>query len=361
MLPRTQAPTGLLSRDLWGIRAIETSLDHVRSGISVRTITDSGEWDAAIWAHPRGNIFASWLWGEYKSRTGWKVHRLAILDGADDILALAQYHERTRGPVRIVRIQGGPLLTDKGARRAERCLQACFSHLRLSRFDVVLIDFERSQCSAATSAVLAQGFTPVVTPIRHTIDVDLTVGLRGIEGQMESRWRKVLRRVERTPSLSARFVEDVEERLACFDAFSVLYSELKKQRGFSNSFDCAAYRDLAARDPRHLFVEVRDRGELVLIRIAHLTAERCTDFFTASTDRARASGAATLAIWRLIEHASAAGCKVFDHGGIDPAANRGVYEFKRGLSQNVVLAGPIWVHSRSSLLQKAVAVGLGVR
>ncbi len=361
MLTRTQTTTGLLGWAARKKRANAAAADHLTFGLNVGRITDSSEWDAAVWSHPRGNIFSSWLWGEYKIRTGWQVHRLTIRDGADDLLALVQYHERTRGPVRIVRMQGGPLLTEKGARQAERCLQACLDYVKLGRLDLMLIDFERSQCSSGTSAVLARGFTPVVTPIRHTIDVDLTGGMRRVEQQMEPRWRKVLRRAERTPSLSSRFVEDVEERLACFDAFGVLYDELKMRRGFSNSFDCTAYRDLAARDPRHIFVEVRDEGELVLIRIAHLTAERCTDFLTASTDRARASGAATLAVWRLIERACAEGCDVFDHGGIDPAASRGVYEFKRGLSQNVVLSGLIWVYSPTLLLQKAAAVGLVAR
>lgn len=319
--------------------------------ICIRDIRERSVWDASVWSHRCGNIFCAWPWGEYKVRTGWDVHRLSIVDEAGDDLALVQCQEKCRGPFRLLRVQGGPLLTQKGENRAEAVLRELVDHLRLGRLDLLLIDFERNGSGAMVLALLARAFKPVVNPVRHTLDVDLTAGLDAVRRGMEPRWRKALRRAEAWHGLSVRFLDDGDERLACFDAFGAMYEALKLRAKFKNRFDCSAYRDLAAFDPHHLILEVRDEGEVVLVRIAHLTAERCTDFLTASTAGGRASQAATLAVWRLIERATIEGCRTFDHGGIDPAVARGVYDFKVGLTRNVVQTGALWMHGRTSLLR----------
>ena len=321
----------------------------------VRTVEMQEEWDALVWDHHGGNVFCAWPWGEYKVRTGWRVQRVSVLDEAGDILALFQHHERHVGRLRLLRVQGGPLLTEKGERLAEGVFGAFFDHVELGRLDLLAMDFERTQSAGSVLAALAKGFKPVVNPVRHTLDVDLTVGLDTIKRDMEPRWRKALRRAETWPGLSVRFVEDVRERLACFDAFSTMYEDLKLRAKFKNSLDLSSYRDLAASDAHLLFVEVREEGEVVLVRIAHLSRERCTDFLTASTERARASQAATLAVWRLIERARIEGCRAFDHGGIDPSSARGVYDFKVGLTRNVVQSGPLWLYSRTELVARLLA------
>lgn len=327
----------------------------------IREVLDRSEWDEAVWRHPQGNIFRSWMWGEYKSRLGWDARRVVIVDEAGDPLAFVQHQEKAVGFARFVHVQGGPLLTGKGERHAETAIGLFLDHLALGRLDLLACDFERFGSPAGVLALLAQGFAPVVSRRNHTLEVDLTKGPELILQATESRWRKALRRAERNETLSVRFLTDFDERLACFDAFSAMYADLKKRKGFDNAFDCAAYRDLAAGDPRHLFLEVRDGGALVLVRIAHLSSERCTDFFTASTEQARASGAATLAVWRVVERAIAEGCRIFDHGGIDPAGNRGVYDFKRGLSGNVVQSGPLWLYGRASRLRDVAGAYLAFR
>ena len=72
-------------------------------------ILDQSEWDAAVWGHPHGNIFCSWMWGEYKARLGWNVRRVVISGGAGDALAFVQYQEKVKGFARFVHVQGGPL------------------------------------------------------------------------------------------------------------------------------------------------------------------------------------------------------------------------------------------------------------
>jgi hypothetical protein len=338
-----------------------TGVSPAAEALRVRESDDAGAWDAAIWAHPKGNIFCAAPWGAYKRRLGWRVRRLAISDGRGELLALVQVADRRQGLIRAFDIQGSPLLTGSGEREAEAVIERLLDHLAPGPFDPVAIRFQEFQTPGGALALLAKGFVPVVTAKDHTFEVDLDGGLDAVLRNAEQQWRKEVRRAERSSDLCARFLDDPEERLACFDAFSLFYADLKQRKGFRSSLDCAAYRDLAAGDPHLLFLEIRDKGERVLVRIAHLSAERCTDFLTASSAQARTSGAATLSVHRIVERGIAAGCRVFDFGGIDPAGNRGVYDFKRKLTRNVVQTGPVWLYGRSALARRAAATWLALR
>ncbi len=122
-----------------------------------------------------------------------------------------------------------------------------------------------------------------------------------------------------------------------------------------------AYRDLAASDPHLLFLEIRQGGEPILVRIVHTARAVWTDFFTASDERARSTGAATLAVWRSLERARQEAASRFEFGGVDPAGNRGVFDFKRALSRHVIQSGPTWIYARNAFIRRAAATALFLR
>lgn len=329
--------------------------------LAVLDLADASDWDSAIWRQPGANIYASHPWGAYKTRLGWAVKRIAIRNEGGEDLAFIQYQQRRRGPGRFVLAQGCPILTPQGETRAEAVIQAFLAHLDLRRSDLLGVNYHQFQSREAVLALLAHGFTPVVSARNHTLELDLTQDADTIRARMEPRWRKALGKAERNPDLTTVFLADPAERLRAFDTFSRMYAALKVRKGFTSSLDTQAYRDVAAADPRLAFLEVREKGEPVLIRIAHTAPERWTDFFTASNERARATHAAALAVWRCIERARQDGCRIFDFGGIDPAANRGVFEFKRGLCRDVVQSTPLWLYGRSRLVRDAAAAFLARR
>jgi hypothetical protein len=341
-------------RGLIGTRSV------MAATLAVHEIGDDLDWDRRIWARPGANIYCGSPWGTYKARRGLAVRR-GVITGDGEDLAFVQWQERRKGPARFVHVQGGPLLTAAGARRAEAVFETFLGHLGLGRFDVLAIDYEQFESREATLALLLHGFAPVVHAHDHTLELDLTQDLDAIQAGMEQRWRKALRKAERNPDVTSHFLEDRTERLSAFDDFTAMFAALRQRKGFATTLQPEAYRDIAAEDEHLLFLDVREKGERVLVRIAHLSDARCTDFYTASNERARATGAATLAVWRIVERAKAEGCRVFDFGGIDPAANRPVFEFKRGLSTNVVQNSPLWLYSRSPALRKVTPLLLGLR
>ncbi|CAO4153596.1 lipid II:glycine glycyltransferase FemX [Methylorubrum aminovorans] len=328
---------------------------------TVVDVTDDPEWDAAIWQQPSANIYASRRWGEYKRLIGWDVRRLSIRAGDGQALAYAQVQRRRRTLGHIVLAQGCPILTPLGERRADAVFRVLLDHLELGRFDLLGVNYQQFQSQAALLALLGHGFAPVVTTRTHTLELDLTRDLDQIRARMEGRWRDELRTAESNPDLVTFYPTGPAERLSAFETFSRLYASLKRRKGFRNSLDTEAFRDLAGNDPNLLFLEMRERNEPILVRIVHRTANRWTDFYLASNARAKATGAGRLALWRLIERARREGASVLDLGGIDPAGNPGVYEFKRGVSRNVVAANPLWLYSRTRLLRRAATAVLATR
>ena len=309
-----------------------------------------------VWRQTRGNIFSAAGWGAYKARCGAAIDRLTVIDDAGDIVAFAQVQIYRRGPARQIYIQGGPLLTDKGERQGGVVIGCLLEHLALRTLDLVFVDFIRAESAGATLGLLSLGFKPMVTAGRYTLEVDTRRGLDAIAADMEPRWRKALRKAERNAALTVRFLDDPAERLDAFDAFTTMYAALKVRKRFSNNFKAEAYRDIVAHDPHHLMLEAREGNERVLVRIAHLSQSRCTDFLTAATEQAKVNGAASLAVWSLVKRAAAEGCEVFDFGGIDPIGNRGVFDFKRGLTRNVASSGPLWIFGKTKLVTAAAGV-----
>jgi hypothetical protein len=288
------------------------------AALSIRPCLDPAVWDEAIWALPNGNVFASWMWGAYKSQVGWAVTRLIVRDASEAPVGLIQVQVKRRGFVRFVLLQGCPLLTEKGEKHAEAVVALLLEHLALGRLDLLAVSFEHFQSDAILLALLGHGFVPAQSAKYFTLELDLTGGTAPLLQAMDQRWRKALRKAERNPDLTTRFLTDLDERLAAFDAFWTMYG-------------------------------------------AHVSGRRFTDFYTASNDRARACAAPTLAVWRFVEQAHAEGRETFDFGGIDPAGNRGVFEFKHGLSKRPALSGPRWIYGRTPRLRDAAAAFLSYR
>ncbi|BAU92881.1 hypothetical protein MPPM_4276 [Methylorubrum populi] len=328
--------------------------------VAVIDRSETADWDEALWQQPAANIYASRRWGDYKGRLGGTVRRVAVCDNGED-LAYIQYQERRNGPLRRILVQGGPVLTARGQSRSEAVLAALLDHLALRPADLLAVKSYRPQDPEGITALLAHGFVPVVGAKDHTIELDLTPGRDAILAASDRRWRREVKKAEGQPDLTAVFLTDPDERLRSFDTFVRMYAALQQRKGFSSDLDTAAYRDLAASDPHLLFLEIREGGAPILVRIVQTGRERWTDFFTASNERARATGAASFAVWRIVERACEAGASRFDFGGIDPLGNRGVFDFKRALSRNVVQGGPTWIYARNRLVRRAAAIALFLR
>ncbi len=307
------------------------------------------DWCEAVRRNENANVYASEQWGEYKRCLGWSVKRIIISDRSGRELGLIQYQVRRRGPARFILAQGCPVLTNDGLSQAKEVFEAFISHLNLGRLDLLVIKYHQFETSEVKLALLAHRFRPVMSARDHTLEVDLSQSMEAIRSALDSRWRNALVKAERKDGIEVEYIRNPLERLAVFEAFSMMYSALKKRKGFHNSLNAELYRDFAVRDTFLEFQVVRENGELILVRIAHKSRHRWTDFYVASNERARAIEVPRLALWRAIEKAKQEGASIYDLGGIDPANNRGVFVFKAGVTRSVAQGTPLWLYSRSAV------------
>lgn len=336
----------------------------VGAAVKSLTVTEvpwSLDWHEAVCQSESANVYASEKWGEYKRRLGWSVKRVIIGDQSGRYLGLVQYQIRKRGPARFILAQGCPLLTEKGTFQAKEVFEAFIAHLDLGRTDLLGIKYHQFETSEAKLALLAHGFHPVISAKDHTLEVNLLQSMESIRSALDGRWRNALVKAERNENIEIKFIHSPLERSLAFDAFSKMYTSLKEKKMFRNSLNLQLYRELAAHDTCLEFQEVRENGEPILVRIAHKSRHRWTDFYVASNERARAMEVPRLALWRAIEKAQQEGASIYDLGGIDPANNRGVFVFKAGVTRSVVQATPLWLYSRSSVVRDVAASILGRR
>lgn len=319
------------------------------------------DWREVVRRSENANVYASEQWGEYKRCLGWSVKRIIISDRSGRELGLAQYQVRKRGPARFVLAQGCPIPTGNGSYQAKEIFGAFIANLNLSRLDLLGIKYHQFETGEAKLAMLAHGFRPVISAKDHTLEVDLSRSMEAIRSALDSRWRNALVKAEKKEGIEVEYIRDPIARIAAFEAFSMMYSALKERKGFHNTLNTELYRDFAARDTFLEFQVVRENGEPILVRIAHKSRHRWTDFYVASNERARAIEVPRLALWRAIEKAKQEGASTYDLGGIDPVSNRGVFVFKAGVTRNVAQATPLWLYSRSSVVRDAAASILGRR
>lgn len=324
----------------------------------VRPVTGEAEWEQALARHPLRNVYSSWGWGAYKERIGWEVVRLLVLDGSGTEIALALVQIKRKLGLRYAYCQGGPLFFLDDEDVASEVTHSILDHLKLRSFDFALVNPYAFKTDRMVMGLLSAGLVPVLARQNHSLLVDLRSGLEAAEKALSGNWRRNLRRSLRGGNLTRRFVDDVEERKRCIDTFAELYEKLTQRKSFRDGLNAPAIRDVMANDPRYVILEIKDKGEITAIRIAHTSPVMMTDFYAASADSAKTNYANYLAVWSFVEYAAEHGYPLFDCGGIDPFGNRGVYNFKRGISHALVQTGPQWLYCRNRLVRNAVAAAL---
>lgn len=204
----------------------------VGAAVKSLTVTEvpwSLDWHEAVCRSESANVYASEKWGEYKRHLGWSVKRVIIGDQSGRDLGLVQYQIRKRGPARFILAQGCPLLTEKGTFQAKEVFEAFIAHLDLGRTDLLGIKYHQFETSEAKLALLAHGFHPVISAKDHTLEVNLLQSMESIRSALDGRWRNALVKAERNENIEIKFIHSPSERSLAFDAFSKMYTSLKKK------------------------------------------------------------------------------------------------------------------------------------
>lgn len=280
--------------------------------ISLLTPEQKSSWDAFVARHPSGSFFHLAAWADVMARAfGHKSHYVVARDAGTvaGVLPLVELKSRLFGHALISTafcVGGGPLAANdemrllllKEAERLGRALGVGHVELR--------------------DAVGAEGWIAkddLYAGFEREMDADEAKNLLQIPRKQRAVVRKALEG-------SFRVTTDKD-----VDTFYALFSRTVRDHGtpvFSKRYFSEILR--AFPDEADILTVWQDGAPLSSV-LSYYFRDRVYPFYTGSNPAARVAGTNDLMYWKLMRHAVARGCKVFDFGR--SKVGTGPYSFKK--------------------------------
>lgn len=321
--------------------------------------------EAAIAAHPHGNILQTPRWGALKARFGWRYDEVRC----GSAWALVLYKPLLRGLVTLAYVPRGPLV-GSAAELAALCAQI---ERAARRRRALAVWIEPPLWEISEAQVRALGFRPGARTIQppNTIVVDIAPDEATVLERMKQKTRYNIRLAER---------KGVTTRLGGpddADAFYALMRETGARDGFevhSPAYYQAVFElFLPPQEPplaQAALWLAEVEGAAVAALVVFALGKTAWYFYGASSMRHREKMPAYAAQWAAIRWAKSRGCTSYDLWGIpDADADTleaqfeerndglwGVYRFKRGFGGQVVRYTGLWEKPLSPLYAVALRV-----
>lgn len=268
-------------------------------------------WNAAVEAAD-GHLLQSWEWGEFKSRHGWCVERVAV-DGASTVAA-AQILFKRRGPVSMAYIPRGPVLAET-ERSLERFLDlrrlvdaACRRNRSLS------LIVEQNKPLPIGGSYRDVGFVcgPEHLQPARTVKVPIDLDDDALLAQMHQKNRYSVRLAGKRGVT----VDRAEMTDDAVDAFYALLSETASRNQFG-VHGRSYYADfLQTFGDRALMLFAKVDGNIAAALIAARFGREAAYMYGASSTVHRADGAAFILQYEAMKWARDAGSLAYDLWGI---------------------------------------------
>lgn len=310
------------------------------------------DWDSALLSIG-GHLLQSWRWGEFKSRHGWAVERIAVGGQSDAAPALAQILFQERGPYALGYIPRGATIGDGSPQTARQLFFEIDSTCRKRRCISLIVEPESPL--PFPGRYKDHGFVrgpehiqPARTVIVPLLDDDALLA------QMRQKTRYSVRLAER------RGVEI--RRHAPYDGALRDFYALLRETSDRNDFGIHAesyYGDFVQIfGERAFFVMAYVEGVPAAGLIAARFGKSAIYMYGASSTEHRAHGAAFALQFEAMRWARDHGCETYDLWGIplkdpEPATpeaervaatrgddRRGLYRFKTGFGGELVSYPP---------------------
>lgn len=326
-------------------------------------VTVDAGWDAWLSRFSDASIKQTSAWARLKEGA-WRPAAVAAMNGnAPLALALGLSRRAPLGAATVLWFNGGPVYRQPNRPEA----------MNLASLGKVLAEIKKAAeglprpvvrvNAYETSTVEAQlvmrqaGFLRPLVPLSTglTYVVDLTKSLDELRENLERNWRNQLKQAEKSApkfelgtddALLARYAPLHEElrRRKKLKGQALTLSDLKRMRDILGALITFFMVSLDGKDAcgGALWIHGK-RGYFALSAANAVGLEHYLPNFM---------------YWKAIEHLKAAGCEEFDLTGIDPRANWGVFNFKRGLNARPVEQLGEWEWSPSDWTRRAFNLAL---
>lgn len=274
------------------------------------------------------NLLQSWAWGEAKAAVeGWRPRR-AIISECGHLIGLAQVLEKRLGPLRLARLNRGPLWLDSISDEQRLAgLAALRRRWRWFRLGGMLAAPELPGADAMTVALRRHGWIRRQRPVWCSAWLDLRPAAETLRKSLNGKWRNMLVNAEK----AGLRVERLTGR-AGLEWLLPHYRDMSAAKGFSG-IDPTLALALADALPVDQLVTLAafsgDDAVAAVLIVRHGAA--ATYLIGWSNDRGRALRGTHLLLWQAVVHLREQHCLCLDLGGIDDVLTPGIASFKRGL------------------------------
>lgn len=293
-------------------------------------------WDQFVARYaPDGGLLQSWTWGEFQTRMGKSVVRLAATED-DQLVAVVQviqmplplgkcYYYIPRGP--IIKTESEHILFPQ-LQFAQTALAELFTHLKkqarsdkalFCRFDPPWLDDMATQKTISSWKFKASGH---VEP-KQTLILDLTKTDGELLAAMKPKTRYNIR-------VAQKHNIEIAEGVEYFDDFWALTqrtSERQKIKSHRQVYYKQQLETLAAKGLATLLV-ARENGQVITANIVTYFGTTCTYLHGASDDRHHNKMAPYLLQWQTMLRAKEKGYASYDLRGVDAERYPGITRFK---------------------------------
>lgn len=328
------------------------------------------EWDALVAREPSFSLLQSWQWGTFKETSGWKVYRVAVWDKVS-LIAGAQLLIKSAplGIASMAYIPRGPVGDWMNPAITPLLLDELHHIARDHRAVFLRIEPSLPDNSTCASTLQNHGFqsSSYTNQPRATIVVDLSQGIDSLFTQLHQKTRYNIRYASRKGVVMR--VGDEND----LPMFHRLMGVTASRGGFTvRSLDYyrEELRAFTKTGQVKLFI-AEYQGHPIAVNMSAVFGKCAAYLHGGSTGEYANFQPNYLIMWEAMRWAHTQGCESFDLWGIPddvgisviqagsdlPKSDRtdglwGVYRFKRGFSNNIVLFASAHDYAYSPLLYK---------
>jgi lipid II:glycine glycyltransferase (peptidoglycan interpeptide bridge formation enzyme) len=312
----------------------------VKNRIHLIENPDTRAWDAFVASHG-GHILQSSVWGELKSKFGWRAQRLALMDDGTLVAGAQILFRRLPLGLHFAYIPRGPVADFTDTPTVEFLFNTILAVAKSHNAFALKIEPNTLNWEPLTFNLepLTFNLKPSTTiQPRTTLHLDLTRDLDTILAQMKPKWRYNIRLAERKGVLVR---EGKADDLPTFYRLMQITSARDKFAIHAADYYRTAFELFTARDYARLFVAEYEREPLAMILVTAFGGEAIY-LYGASSNAHRERMPNHALHWAAIQWAKARGCTRYDLWGLgattdaDERTAHGLYQFKQGFGGQLV-------------------------
>jgi hypothetical protein len=312
--------------------------------VEIDRVTES-EWSRLLDRFADASLYQTWAYGAVRWGAGQLSHLILRRNGMPVAMAQVRIVQLPVVKAGVAYLRWGPVCTLKNEswdpavwRAVNEALIDEYVRRRRLTLSVLPWMFNQDPAAAEASALAREmGFVNVgSTNVYQSLRVDLRPSLEAIRTKLAHKWRNQLNAGERN---NLEVGEGTSSAL--YREFAALYREMMARKRFDTSVNIDEFERIQERLPDSqklmIFIARGTAGVALSGLVASTIGTTGIYLLGATGDAGMKAKSSYVLQWNAIRHLKQLGCEWYDLGGINVAANPGVYHFKQGMGGEEVL------------------------